>query len=104
MAMEIFPRGVKVAELKDRARVDTIELTVVTKSEPRQVTTKFGETLTVADCNVKDETGEVTMTLWNDEIERVKPGDRIRVTGGWVSSFRNKLQLSAGKYGKLEVL
>lgn len=94
----------KVADLKDRARVDTIDLEVVTKSEPRDVTTKFGETLKVADCAVRDDTGEVTLTLWNDEIDRVKPGDRIRISNGWVSSFRNKLQLSAGKYGKLEVL
>lgn len=94
----------KVADLKDRSRVDAIELEVVAKSEPRDVTTKFGETLKVSDCQVRDDTGEVTLTLWNDEIARVKVGDRIRISNGWVSAFRNKLQLSAGKYGKLEVL
>jgi replication factor A1 len=94
----------KVADLKDRSRVDVIELEVVSKAEPRQVTTKFGETLSVCDCVVRDDTGETTVTLWNDEIGRVQAGNRIRITNGWVSSFRNKLQLSAGKYGKLEVV
>lgn len=94
----------KVADLKDRSKVDLIELEIVTKSDPRTVTTKFGETLTVSDCAARDDTGEVTLTLWNEEIDRVKQGDRVRVSNGWVSSFRNKLQLSAGKYGKLEVL
>lgn len=94
----------KVADLKDRARVDVIELEITSKSEPREVNTKFGEQLRVADCVGKDDTGEVTLTLWNDEIAQVNEGDRIRITNGWVSSFRNKLQLSAGKYGKLEIL
>ncbi|MHB8586277.1 MAG: OB-fold nucleic acid binding domain-containing protein [Thermoplasmatota archaeon] len=94
----------KVSDLKDRSRVDVIELEVVSKAEARQVTTKFGETLNVADCVVRDDTGEITLTLWNDEITRVSAGDRIKISNGWVTSFRNKLQLSAGKYGKLEIL
>ena len=95
----------KVAELADRMKVPDIELVVRSKSEPRTVTSRLGEALAVVDCVAADDDGgEITLTLWNDEVGKVEVGDRVRVTNGWVASYRNKLQLSAGKFGKLEVL
>lgn len=95
----------KVAELKDRTKVPEIDLTIKTKSEPRTVNSRTGEALKVTDClAVDDDGGEITLTLWNDEIDRVSPGDRIRVTNGWVAAYKAKLQLSAGRFGKLEKL
>ena len=34
----------------------------------------------------------------------MKEGDSVRITNGWASAFRDKLSVSAGKFGKLEVL
>ena len=31
-------------------------------------------------------------------------GDKIKIENGWVSSFQDKLQVTAGKFGKLTVL
>jgi ssDNA-binding replication factor A large subunit len=44
------------------------------------------------------------LTLWNDEIERVQVNSKIKIVNGWTSAYKGKLQVSAGKYGKLEVL
>jgi len=44
------------------------------------------------------------VSLWNEEIDRVQPNDRIRITNGWAREWRGNIQVSAGKYGKLEVL
>lgn len=104
---ELESRGIprmKVSELRDRAKVDTIDVEVVKKEEPREFTSKYGDSGMVCDAVVKDETGEVDLTLWNDEIQKVSVGNKIRITNGWVSAFRGKNKLSAGKYGKLEVL
>jgi len=46
----------------------------------------------------------VNLTLWNDDIDKVEVNSKIKITNGWVSSYKNKLQVSAGKYGKLEVI
>ena len=53
---------------------------------------------------VDDEGQEVSVSLWNEEIERVRPDDRIRITNGWAREWRGNLQVTAGRYGKLEVL
>src|SRR2546425_1007807 len=59
----------------------------------------------VWDCKAKDADGEeVQITLWNEEIERVQPNDRIRISNGWVREWRGNMQVSAGKFGRLEVL
>ena len=96
---------VKVADLKDRMKVDQIDLEIRTKSDPRTVNSRTGEALKVCDCAAVDPDGaEITLTLWNQEIDGVNAGDKVRVTNGWVASYKNKLQLSAGRFGKLEKL
>lgn len=94
----------KVSELRDRSKVEEIEVEIISKEEPREVSSRYGDPLHVCDATAKDDSGEVKMTLWNEEIEQVNEGDRVRITNGWVSSYRGELQLSSGKYGKLEVI
>jgi ssDNA-binding replication factor A large subunit len=93
-------------DLKDRSKVDELTVTVVEKGEPREWTSKWsGAGGRVCDAVGEDESGDkVNLTLWNDDIDKVEVNSKIRITNGWASSFKNKLQVSAGKYGKLEVL
>jgi replication factor A1 len=93
-------------DLKDRSKVDEIVLTVIEKSEPREFQSKWsGASGRVCDAVGQDEDGDnVNLTLWNDEIEKVEVNARIKITNGWVSSFKNQLQVSAGKYGKLDIV
>ncbi|TLZ72178.1 MAG: hypothetical protein E6K10_03025 [Methanobacteriota archaeon] len=54
----------------------------------------------------KVEAIELTVTSKGDvqEIERVQANDRVRISNGWVREWRGNLQVSAGRYGRLEVL
>lgn len=95
----------KVKELRPRSKVPQIELVIVEKGEPRSYTSREGYTGRVCDALGRDEDGDmVTVTLWNEDIDRVEVNDRIRITNGWVSEWQGNRQLSAGRYGKLEVL
>ena len=44
------------------------------------------------------------MTLWNEQVKQVMVGNKIKIENGYAKSFRNILQLSTGKYGKLTVI
>jgi replication factor A1 len=93
-------------EIKDiQARQGNIDLvlTVVSKEEPRTFE-KFGKEGRVCNAKVKDESGEVTLTLWNEQVEQVGVGDKIHLQNGWCSEFRGERQLSAGKFGKIELV
>lgn len=93
-------------DLKDKAKVDELIVTVIEKNEPREwKSTWSGTGGRVCDAVGEDENGDkVNLTLWNDDIEKVSVSSKIKITNGWASSYKNKLQVSAGKYGKLEVL
>ena len=77
---------------------------IIDKEEVREFE-KFGKTGRVCNVNCEDKEGnKIKVTLWNDEIDKVNVGDKIKIINGYCSEFQGEKQLSAGKYGKLEVL
>ena len=94
-----------VKDLRPESKVDAIDLTIKSKGEARDFTSRSGSAGRVCDATAVDTDGdECQVTLWNDEIEKVQASDRVRITNGWVRQWRGNLQVSAGRYGKLEVL
>ena len=95
----------KVKDLRPESKVDVIDLTIREKGAAREFSSRSGSTGTVCDAKaVDDEGSEVSVSLWNEDIEKVKADDRIRITNGWVREWRGNMQVSAGRFGKLEVL
>lgn len=90
----------KVAELKPGMNKVDLKVVVVEVSEPRIVRTRYG-VAKVADALVKDDTGEVKMSLWNEQISLVSPGDRISIENGYTTQFRGDVQVNVGKYGRI---
>ena len=93
-----------ISDLKAGASNVDVEATVTEKDEPREVVTKYGKRLSVANAVLKDDTGSIAISLWGNTIDTVNVGDKVKVTNGYVSEFRGTPQLSTGKYGKIEVL
>ncbi|MBI3334775.1 DNA-binding protein [Candidatus Pacearchaeota archaeon] len=93
----------QISELKaGQGKVD-VEAVVKSKAEPR-VFNKFGKELRVANAVVSDASGEISLSLWNDDIDKVQIGDTVRITNGYVSEFNGLKQLTSGKFGKLEIV
>jgi len=93
-----------VRDLRDGMRRVDAEGEIVEMSEPRNVNLRTGGEARVADCMLKDESGQIKLSLWDDQIDMVKQGSKVRVTNGYTNSFRGELRLNVGKYGRLEVL
>ena len=94
----------KISELKAGTGDVNVEGEVINLEEPRDVVTKFGKRLRVANATLKDASGEITLSLWGEDTEKVKEGSNVKIEKGWVSEFKGNPQLSAGKYGKITVL
>lgn len=92
----------KLAELKvGQGKVD-VEVKVKSKAEPRQFE-KYGKPLRVCNAVVSDDSGEMTLSLWNEDVDKVNEGETIKIVNGYVSEFNGTKQLSAGKFGRIEV-
>ena len=95
----------KINELRDGMRRIEVEAKVIQKSETREVRSRYtNETYRVADATIEDETGTITLTLWNEQIDQVKAGMKVHIENGWVGEFQGEPQLTTGKFGKLEVV
>lgn len=93
-------------EIKDlRARQGNVDITatVVEKGDVREFE-KFGKKGRVCNAKIRDSTGSMTLTLWNEQADNVNSGDKVHITNGWVSEWQGEKQLSTGKFGKLEVV
>ena len=76
---------------------------VVEIEEPKEFTS-FKGTGRLANAKAKDSTGTVKLTLWNDQIEQVGKGNKVKIENGWVKEYRGELQVSTGKFGKITIL
>ncbi len=94
----------KISELRAGASNVTVTAKVTQKDEPREVVTKYGKRLSVANIVLQDDSGSIPMSLWGDTINEVDVGDTIEVSNGYVNEFRGSPQLSTGKFGKIKVV
>ncbi|MCS7124969.1 MAG: hypothetical protein NZ932_06130 [Candidatus Bathyarchaeota archaeon] len=109
MAVESFSGGrkpvdVKIAELTPTSRAVNVKAKVVSKSEVRSIASgRDGSPHTVCDALIGDETGCIYLTLWDDNIAKVREGETINVGNGYVTLFRGSMRLNVGRYGTLEI-
>jgi replication factor A1 len=105
-----FSRGTNVAglkkinELKPGDREVSLTASIDSISEPRTVNLRAGGTAQVADAIISDETGNIKLSLWDDQIKSVKEGDMISIENGYTQSFRGENNLNIGRYGRLKKL
>ncbi|MFH1779944.1 MAG: OB-fold nucleic acid binding domain-containing protein [Candidatus Micrarchaeota archaeon] len=93
----------KIKDLTPNTGNVDLEADVVSVEEPREIN-KMGRTITVANVTISDDSGTITLVLWNENIEKVSEGAKLKITNGYVNTWRDQPQLTLGKFGKLEIL
>ena len=93
----------KINELKNNMKNVEIEAEVK-EMGPVKEFERMGKPGKVGQATIKDETGEVSLTLWNDQCDEVKVGDKIKISGAKTSEWQGKLQLSTTFNGEINKL
>lgn len=93
----------KISELTAGTGSVNLEAEVVSVSEPREIN-KYGRTLRVADVTIRDNSGTIVLVLWNENIDKVSEGAKIKLENGYVNTWQDKVQLTLGKFGKLTLV
>ena len=92
-------------EIKDlQPKQGNVEIVaeVTEKGEIREFD-KFGKQGRVCNAKIKDASGEIALTLWNEQIDQINVGDTVHVINGYVNEWQGEMQLTSGKFGKIEV-
>ncbi len=92
-----------IKDLEARQGNVNLTLEIIEKEEAREFE-KFGKKGRVCNAVAKDATGTIKLTLWNEDIDKVNTGDTVKIENGWVGEWQGELQLSTGKFGKLETV
>lgn len=92
-----------ISELTPKQGNVNIIVEIVDIGEVREFT-KFGKPGRVATATAKDESGEIKFSLWNEQIDQVNQGDKVKITNGYVSEWQGEKQLTTGRMGTLEVV
>lgn len=91
----------KISELKPGMAGVDVEGEIIDKEEPRQIE-KFGRRILVCTAKLKDDSGEIDLTLWNEDINKYNVGDKVKIARGFIREFNGVSQLTSGKFGTIE--
>ncbi len=94
-----------IKELSSDIRRIVVEGEIIEKAIPRAVRSRSRwQDLMVTEATLKDDTDDVVLMLWNEQIKQCAVGDRVRIEGGYLKVYRGMRQLNVGKVGKLITL
>jgi replication factor A1 len=93
----------KITELEVGQSDITVEGTLI-EIAPVRTFRKFGKPGKVASSILEDDSGQIMLTLWNDDAEKFEEGQKIRIVGGEVRDWRGNPQLNPGREGTIEKL
>ncbi len=93
----------KISELRPGLRNVDTAFKVLEKLNEREVTSRIsGKTHRVAEFLVGDETANVVLTLWNNDIEKVEVGKSYELKNGFVNIFKNSMRLALSRRSELK--
>jgi replication factor A1 len=97
-----------IGDLNVGMRNVTVKGEVVDDPTVRDVTTRDGSEIQVASLRIRDESGEIAVTLWRDLADRVREvgaGAQLHIKNAYVKmGFFGDLELSSGMTTELEAL
>jgi len=90
-----------ICDLKPGMNSVNIKVTVSEISEPKQIITGKGSEHEILEVKVEDETGAMTLVLWDEKVLSLKVGDVLRIGNDFVTPFKGEWRINVGKYGEI---
>ena len=90
-----------IRDLKPGMSSIHIKVTIAEISEPKKIITSKGIEHEILEAKVEDETGTMTLVLWDEKVLSLKVRDILRIGNGFVTSFKGEWRINVGKYGEI---
>ena len=92
----------KIKDLTPESRRVNVLAKVVSKGEPKQIQTRFGEEKSVTEVYIGDDTGKIILSLWGEQTGQASENKTLFIENGYISLVRGHMRLNVGKYGSLK--
>ncbi|MFW9907581.1 MAG: hypothetical protein ACFFEF_03325 [Candidatus Thorarchaeota archaeon] len=98
---EIVENNLKINQLKITSHRISVRFKVVELNTPRIVRSKkSGKSYRVAQAKVADETAQIDLILWNDEIDEIEVEKGYLLRNGRITVYNESMQLARGYSGQ----
>lgn len=84
----------KISELKKDSAGFWLVAQIIDKSPVREFQ-KFDQINYIAEAVIQDETGTISLTLWNEQANQFKVGDKIRIDKAYIKEWKGRLQVNS---------
>ncbi len=93
---------VNIDEIEPLEKEVNIIFKIIEQNEVREIYKRnTGEIHRVCDFLVADDTAQILLTLWQDDIDNVEVGEVYMLEDGFANVFQNHLRLTKGRTGIL---
>jgi len=96
------PVFITIDQLRPGTHGHNLKLKVVTSKVVVEKTRTDGTKIRIAEAVVGDNTGVITLTARNKQIDVVQPGNTIIARNSKIDMFKGFMRLAVDKWGKLE--
>ena len=93
----------RISDLKPGMRGVRLEAEVLDVDKPKKVVVR-GSERTILEAIITDGTGRLKLVLWDDKILDLRPGDKVVIEGGVVTSYKGIWRLNVSKGGSIRKL
>lgn len=91
---------VKIAQIRAGMRNMEIIGRLVEVGKPVQISTRYGPAM-MAKAKLRDETGEIVLNLWRQQIDVAKEGELVILQNAFAREFSGVVELNIGADGKI---
>ncbi len=95
--------AVKIADLKPGMRNVELQAEVLKVGEPKRILAR-GTERSILEAIISDGSGRIKLVLWDDNITDLRPGDRVLIRGGVVTSYKGEWRLNVSRGGSIDRL
>ena len=97
-------RKLKISELRTGMKGVEVRAEVIKIPSAKLVNTIWGIQALVSNIKIADETGSISLCLWNNQIDTVHVGDEVEITNCKVTKFAEEPQLRIGRKGTISIV
>lgn len=94
----------QISEIRPEMTNISIRARILSLQPPQQVRSKTGKSLRVAEALLADKSGKIALTLWQNQIYKVKVNQVIDIKDGYASQYQGITKLTLGRNGTMELV
>ena len=104
LEQERYQKKQQIGSLRFGMKGVDVTVKIIEVPPIKPVITRWGSECYVSNVKIADETGSITLSLWNQQVNKVRVGDEVELKNCYVSRYAGQLQLRLKQKSTMSVI